>query len=54
VVGYFRRRRCAGEKAGLDFVEIHAGTLSDQQFSAPLFNRRTDRYGGSFDNRIDS
>ncbi|MCB1498194.1 MAG: FAD-dependent oxidoreductase [Bauldia sp.] len=39
--------------AGLDGVEIkiaHDGLL--RSFASPYFNRRTDRYGGSFDNRL--
>lgn len=43
--------RCV--KAGFDFVEIHAGHgYLISAFFTPHFNRRTDQYGGSFDNRI--
>jgi 2,4-dienoyl-CoA reductase-like NADH-dependent reductase (Old Yellow Enzyme family) len=39
--------------AGLDGVEVkvaHDGLL--RSFASPFFNRRTDRYGGTFDNRL--
>ena len=41
------------KKAGVDGVEVHAvheGYLLDQ-FSIEFFNKRTDEYGGSFENR---
>jgi len=40
-------------KAGFDAVEVHGahGFLLNE-FTSPLSNRRTDEYGGSFENRI--
>lgn len=40
-------------KSGFDAIEIHghAGYLIDQ-FMSPIWNRRTDEYGGSFENRM--
>ncbi|KAJ1961060.1 hypothetical protein GGI12_003459 [Dipsacomyces acuminosporus] len=41
------------EKAGFDVIEIHGahGYLTNE-FLSPLSNKRTDKYGGSFENRI--
>ncbi|WVQ99389.1 hypothetical protein IAU59_006522 [Kwoniella sp. CBS 9459] len=43
--------RC--EKIGFDFIEIHgAHGYFIHEFTDPISNKRTDTYGGSFENRI--
>jgi len=46
----FAAARCAG--VGFDFVEIHGGhSYLINEFLTPYYNRRTDEYGGSLENR---
>jgi len=53
VVEAFGRATRFALEAGLDGVEIHAGHgYLIQQFLSPYSNRRTDRYGGSEQNRL--
>ena len=53
IIDDFARAAVRAREGGLDFVEIHGahGYLVEKFFS-PLFNRRTDEYGGSLENRM--
>lgn len=52
IVKAFKDAALRAKKAGYDLIEIHAahGYLINQ-FLSPLVNKRTDRYGGSLENR---
>ena len=53
IIEAFARTAALCKAAGVDGVEVHAvheGYLLDQ-FTLPYTNRRTDEYGGSFENR---
>jgi 2,4-dienoyl-CoA reductase-like NADH-dependent reductase (Old Yellow Enzyme family)/thioredoxin reductase len=52
IIQYFAEGALRVAECGFDFVEIHGGHgYLISNFMTPLFNRRTDKYGGSFENR---
>lgn len=52
IVDQFAGGAGRAKKAGFDMVELHGGTgYLLAQFLSPRTNRRTDRYGGSLENR---
>ncbi|WP_297217423.1 NAD(P)-binding protein [Thermoplasma sp.] len=53
VISAYEKAAVIAERSGFDGIEIHGahGYLVDE-FLSPWWNRRKDRYGGSFENRI--
>jgi NADPH2 dehydrogenase len=52
VIGQYAQAAKLCKSAGFDMVELHGGTgYLLAQFLSPRTNRRTDAYGGSFENR---
>lgn len=53
LVGNFGKAAARAKKAGFDGIEIHAGHgYLIAEFLSPYYNKRTDAYGGCFDNRV--
>jgi 2,4-dienoyl-CoA reductase-like NADH-dependent reductase (Old Yellow Enzyme family) len=53
IIGDFKNAAARALKAGFEVIELHGahGYLINE-FLSPLTNQRTDKYGGSFENRI--
>lgn len=53
IVGYFRAAAVRALAAGFKIIELHgAHGYLPNEFMSPLSNKRTDEYGGSYENRI--
>ena len=53
IIVAFGKAAIRAKSAGFDAVEIHgAHSTIPNKFTSPLSNKRTDRYGGSLENRI--
>src|SRR5260370_23463305 len=53
MVAAFGRSAAHLREAGYDGVEVHASHRGlQEQFISPYFNRRSDEYGGRFENRM--
>ena len=52
IADYFAEAAFLGKRGGFDIINIHAGhSWLLSQFLSPLENKRTDKYGGSVENR---
>jgi len=53
ITGYFRDAAVRAKKAGFKVIELHgAHGYLIHEFLSPFSNKRTDAYGGSFENRV--
>lgn len=53
IVEAYGRTAALAKRAGFEMVMVHGGHgWLINQFLSPLFNFRTDEYGGSFENRV--
>lgn len=53
IVAAYANAAALAKRAGFEMVMVHAGhTWLLNQFLSPFFNKRTDEYGGSLENRV--
>lgn len=53
IVAAYANTAILAKRAGFEMVMVHAGhSWLINQFLSPYFNKRTDEYGGSFENRL--